>query len=80
MTMWRMPREPSGRIALEALAAAGVSRSVPVTAAEIMDSFCWPYVRHQSRPGELRTAVLDLYPAGVVTEPFRVEVLIAARP
>ena len=29
---------------------------------------------------DVRAAVLDLYPAGVVTEPFRVEVLIAARP
>jgi hypothetical protein len=29
---------------------------------------------------DIRAAVLDLHPAGVVTEPFRVEVLIAARP
>ncbi len=29
---------------------------------------------------EVRAAVLDLHPAGVVTEPLRVEVLIAARP
>jgi hypothetical protein len=29
---------------------------------------------------DVRAAVLAMYPAGVVTEPFRVEVLIAARP
>ena len=29
---------------------------------------------------DVRAAVLDLHPSGVVTEPFRVEVLIAARP
>jgi SAM-dependent methyltransferase len=29
---------------------------------------------------DIRAAVLDLHPAGVVTEPFRVEVLIATRP
>ena len=29
---------------------------------------------------DVRAAVLDLHPAGVVTEPFRIEVLIAARP
>ncbi len=29
---------------------------------------------------DVRAAVLDLHPAGVVTEPLRVEVLIAARP
>lgn len=29
---------------------------------------------------DIRAAVLDLNPAGVVTEPFRVEVLIAVRP
>ena len=29
---------------------------------------------------DVRAAVLDLHPEGVVTEPFRVEVLIAARP
>ena len=29
---------------------------------------------------DIRAAILDLHPAGVVTEPFRVEVLVATRP
>jgi SAM-dependent methyltransferase len=34
----------------------------------------------QAFSSDVRAAVLDLYPAGVVTEPLRVEVLIASRP
>jgi SAM-dependent methyltransferase len=54
-----------------------------VTGLQLSYSFSTPALLGDRTPafsGDVRAAVLDLYPAGVVTEPFRVEVLIAARP
>lgn len=54
-----------------------------VTGLQLSYSFCTPALLGDKAPAfsrDVRAAVLGLYPAGVVTEPFRVEVLIAARP
>ena len=54
-----------------------------VTGLQLSYSFSTPALLGDRTPAftrDVRAAVLDLYPAGVVTEPFRVEVLIAARP
>jgi ubiquinone/menaquinone biosynthesis C-methylase UbiE len=54
-----------------------------VTGLQLSYSFSTPAVLGDQAPAFSRdvcAAVLDLHPAGVVTEPFRVEVLIAARP
>lgn len=54
-----------------------------VTGLQLSYSFSSPALLGGKAPAfssDVRAAVLDLHPAGVVTEPFRVEVLIAARP
>ena len=54
-----------------------------VTGLQLSYSFSTPALLGDQVPAfsrDVRAAVLDLYPAGVVTEPLRVEVLIAARP
>jgi hypothetical protein len=54
-----------------------------VTGLQLSYSFSTPALLGDRTPAftrDVRAAVLDLYPAGVVSEPFRVEVLIAARP
>ena len=54
-----------------------------VTGLQLSYSFSTPALLGDKAPAfssDVRAAVLGLYPAGVVTEPFRVEVLIAARP
>jgi hypothetical protein len=54
-----------------------------VTGLQLSYSFSTPALLGDNAPAfsrDIRAAVLDLHPAGVVTEPFRVEVLIAARP
>jgi ubiquinone/menaquinone biosynthesis C-methylase UbiE len=54
-----------------------------VTGLQLSYSFSTPALLGDDAPAfsrDVRAAVLDLYPAGVVTEPFRVEVLIATRP
>ena len=54
-----------------------------VTGLQLTYSFSTPALLGDSAPAfcrDVRAAVLGLHPAGVVTEPFRVEVLIAARP
>ena len=54
-----------------------------VTGLQLSYSFSSPALLGDRAPAfssDVRTAVLDLHPAGVVTEPFRVEVLIATRP
>ena len=54
-----------------------------VTGLQLSYSFSTPALLGGNGPAfsrEVRAAVLELHPAGVVTEPLRVEVLIAARP
>jgi SAM-dependent methyltransferase len=54
-----------------------------VTGLQLSYSFSSPALLGDRAPAfssDVRAAVLDLHPAGVVTEPFRVEVLIATRP
>jgi len=54
-----------------------------VTGLQLSYSFSTPALLGDNAPAfstDIRAAVWDLHPAGVVTEPFRVEVLIAARP
>ena len=54
-----------------------------VTGLQLSYSFSSPALLGDRAPAfssDVRTAVLDLHPAGVVTEPFRVEMLIATRP
>ncbi len=54
-----------------------------VTGLQLSYSFSTPALLGDKAPAfssDVRAAVLAMYPAGVVTEPFRVEVLIAARP
>jgi SAM-dependent methyltransferase len=54
-----------------------------VTGLQLSYSFSTPALLGDQAPAfcaEVRDAVLDLHPGGVVTEPFRVEVLIATRP
>jgi SAM-dependent methyltransferase len=54
-----------------------------VTGLQLSYSFSSPALLGDKAPAfssDVRAAVLDLHPAGVVTEPFRVEVLLAARP
>jgi SAM-dependent methyltransferase len=54
-----------------------------VTGLQLSYSFSTPALlgdQAQAFCRDVRATVLGLYPAGVVTEPFRVEVLIAARP
>ena len=54
-----------------------------MTGLQLSYSFSTPALLGDKAPAfssAVRAAVLGLYPAGVVTEPFRVEVLIAARP
>jgi SAM-dependent methyltransferase len=54
-----------------------------VTGLQLSYSFSTPALLGDRAPAfcrDVRAVVLDLHPAGVVTESFRVEVLIAARP
>lgn len=54
-----------------------------VTGLQLSYSFSTPVLLAENARAfsrEVRAAVLDLHPAGVVTEPLRVEVLLAARP
>jgi hypothetical protein len=54
-----------------------------VTGLQLSYSFPTPALLGDNAPAfsrDIRAAVLDLHPAGVVTGPSRVEVLIAARP
>jgi SAM-dependent methyltransferase len=53
-----------------------------VTGLQLSYSFSTPALLGDNAPAfsrDVRAAVLELHPAGVVTEPFRVEMLIAAR-
>jgi hypothetical protein len=53
-----------------------------VTGLQLSYSFSTPALLGDRTPAftrDVRAAVLDLYPAGEVTESFRIEVLIAAR-
>lgn len=54
-----------------------------VTGLQLSYSFSSPALLGDRAPAfcsDVRAAVLELHPAGLVIEPFRVEVLIAARP